>query len=113
MLCFCPRVKNEDELLRLLEQGNWDKRIFEYLIEVMSEKPDKVLPYDPVELFEMQADVSDENKLLCLQFWNKRESGIYENWRYTMNKKQQELFDLFVIRIREIYQSLQKLVSNS
>lgn len=111
MLCFCPEVKNEDELILLFKQGRWDKEIFKYLIEIMSENESKILKYDPLELFEMQANISDENELLCLQFWDSSNSGIYENWKYTMNKKQRELFDLFVIRIREIYQLLLKLVS--
>lgn len=112
MLCFCPDVKNEDDLFMILKQGGWDKDIFEYLIGIMAEKEDKLLDYDPVELFELQATLKDENELLYLQFWNKGESGIYENLRYTMNKKQREFFDLFVLRIREIYQLLQKLVVN-
>jgi hypothetical protein len=112
MLCFCPTVKNEDELLRFLKQGRWDRDIFEYLIEIMSEKENKSLDYDPIELFEMQAKMTDDNELLCFYFWNKEESGIYQNWKWTINKKQEEFFDLFVIRIREIYQALQKLVKN-
>ncbi|WP_313563577.1 hypothetical protein [Ruminiclostridium cellobioparum] len=113
MLCFCPDVKNEDELIEMLKQGRWDRDIFEYLIETMSGKEEKVLDYRPVELFEMQARLIDENELLCLQFWNKGESGVYENFRYSLNNKQKELFDLFVIRINEIYDLLKNLVSNS
>lgn len=113
MLCFSPDVKNEDELLKLLKQGSWDKDIFEYLIEIMADKDNKLLDYDPVDLFEMQATLKDENELLNFQFWNIDESGIYENRRYTLNQKQREFFDLFVLRIRDIYQLLQKLVVNN
>jgi hypothetical protein len=103
VLCFCPEVKNEEELIKLLENGKWDKDIFEYLIKTMKERDNKLLEYNPIDFFEMQASLLDENKLLCLSFWNKEDSGIYNNFRYVMNKKQEEFFDMFVVRIQEIY----------
>lgn len=109
-LMFCPEIKNEDELLYLLKQGKFDKSIFEYLVDIMLEKENKILDYDPVELFEMQAQLLEDNELLSFQFWNIDESGVYERNRYTINKKQRELFQLFRDRIREIYQTLLKLV---
>lgn len=97
-LCFCPDVKNEDELLTMLKQGRWDKDIYDYLAEIMSEQENKKLSYAPVELFEMQANLLDQNDLLCYQFWNASESGIYneKKWKYFMSKEQREIFDLFV-----------------
>lgn len=109
-LMFCPEVKNEDELLHLLKEGKFDKSIFEYLVEVMLERESKILEYDPVEIFEMQALLLEDNELLNFQFSNIDESGIYEKNRFVINEKQREIFKLFGDRIREIYAILQRLV---
>ncbi len=114
-LCFCPDVKNENELLLMVNQGKWDKDIYNYLIEIMSEQKNKKLRYKPVELFEMQARLLDDNELLNYEFWDASMSGIYDNkkWKYYMNKIQREIFDIFVLRITEAYESLLKLVESN
>lgn len=110
MLCFCPEVKNEEELIKLLEDGKWDKDIFECLINVMKDSENKLLNNNPVDYFEMQALMADENEMLNLSFYNKGDSGVYNKYRFVMNKKQEEFFDAFVGRIQEIYGMLKGLI---
>lgn len=110
MRCFCPNVKNEDELISMIRLGFYDDSIYRYLIEIMLDEDSKILRYDPVDLFELQATLIDENELLCLSFWDKDKSGIYSNFKYNLSDKQEEIFDLFVLRINRIYESLKSLI---
>ncbi len=109
-MCYCPIVKNEDELIKKVKDGKYDMSIYKYLIEIMSEYEGKVLSYKPEELFELQVELSDENELLHINFSDIRECGVYENNRYKLNKKQNEMIEIFISRINEIYESLKNLV---
>ena len=113
-VCFFHDVKNEDELLSLFNQGRWDKEIYDYLIDILvttkEEKEYMVLPYDPVELFEMEAYLIEKNELLKLIFWDVQNSGIQDGWKFIMDKKKSEVLDLLVDRISEKYQSLLRLI---
>lgn len=75
MKCFCPSVKNEEELLLMVNQGVFDGGIYEYLVEAMLEYPNKRIDYLPTELFEMQVDLLDKNETLFYQFGDVNENG--------------------------------------
>lgn len=112
MKCFCPSVKNEDELLLMVKQGTFDGGIYEYLTEAMLEYPNKKLDYPPTELFEMHVDLLDKNETLFYQFSDINESGVYDSRgnSYIMTKEQRKIFDLMVEIINHSYEYLVKLV---
>lgn len=102
MRCFCPVVENVKELRDKLEQGFWDFDIEDYLKELKELDMD-LTKYNPAEFFEMQADINSTGEFLCMQFWDKSESGVYDGFKYILSAEQEQFFNMFVKKINYIY----------
>ena len=102
MRCFCPVVANTKELINKLSEGLWDSSIEGHFRD-LEELDMDLTKYYPTEFFEMQAEIENTGEFLCMQFWDKNESGVYDGFKYTLSAEQEQFFDMFVKKINNIY----------
>jgi len=98
MICYSHKCNKLSELRNYILGGGYDDSIRKNIYLYLRDQPHEFDSFDATEYFEIQAEVLELDKLLCLESENIR--------KHTLNEE--EMFEIFSNRIKSIQKSITK-----